>query len=142
MYLKITDTQGKKFPYSMGDLHSDNPGTSFPETPSAETLAAFGVYKVTEVVAPVVDSKTHRHVQDVQNINGTWTQVWTVQQLPQDRAAANVRAHRDGLLADCDWTQVADAPVDKAVWATYRQALRDISKQPGFPWSVVWPESP
>jgi hypothetical protein len=142
MYVKINETQVEKFPYSMGDLYRDNPDTSFPETPSAETLAAFGVYKVTEVVAPVVDSKTHRQVQDVQNINGTWTQVWTVQQLPQDRAAANVRAHRASLLSGCDWTQVADAPVDKAVWAAYRQALRDISKQPGFPWSVTWPVAP
>lgn len=39
-------------------------------------------------------------------------------------------------------TQVADAPVDKAAWATYRQALRDITAQQGFPWNVTWPEQP
>ena len=56
--------------------------------------------------------------------------------------AKNVRASRDEKLKDCDWTQVADAPVDKAVWATYRQALRDITTQSGFPWTVTWPDVP
>ena len=54
--------------------------------------------------------------------------------------AKNVRADRNKRIADCDWTQLPDAPVDAAVWATYRQALRDISKQAGFPWEVTWPE--
>ncbi len=56
--------------------------------------------------------------------------------------AKSVRATRDAKLAECDWTQVADAPVDKAVWATYRQALRDITAQEGFPWTVTYPEQP
>ena len=45
--------------------------------------------------------------------------------IPSDNHEANMRAHRDRLLADSDWTQVADAPVDRDAWATYRQALRD-----------------
>ena len=56
--------------------------------------------------------------------------------------ASAVRQSRSDKLADCDWTQVADAPVDKAVWATYRQALRDITTQDGFPWTVTWPDAP
>ena len=56
--------------------------------------------------------------------------------------AASVRATRGEKLKDTDWTQVADAPVDQAVWATYRQALRDVTAQAGFPWTVEWPEQP
>ena len=56
--------------------------------------------------------------------------------------AKSVRASRDEKLKDCDWTQVADAPVDKAVWATYRQALRDVTTQTGFPWTITWPDEP
>jgi len=56
--------------------------------------------------------------------------------------AKSVRQSRSEKLADSDWTQVADAPVDKTVWATYRQALRDITAQSGFPWSVTWPDAP
>ena len=56
--------------------------------------------------------------------------------------AASVRRSRTEMLKDCDWTQIADSTADKAVWATYRQALRDITTQSGFPWTITWPESP
>lgn len=56
--------------------------------------------------------------------------------------AKAVRDDRNKRLADCDWTQVADAPVDKAAWAAHRQALRDVTAQEGFPWNVQWPEQP
>jgi hypothetical protein len=56
--------------------------------------------------------------------------------------SANARKRRNKLLSASDWTQVADAPVDKAAWATYRQELRDISAQAGFPATVVWPTQP
>lgn len=57
-------------------------------------------------------------------------------------AAAEVRAERDRLLAQSDWTQLADAPVDRAAWVVYRQALRDLPQQAGFPEDVDWPEIP
>ena len=54
----------------------------------------------------------------------------------------SIRAQRNKLLKDSDWTQVSDAPVDKAAWATYRQALRDITEQDGFPVNVEFPAEP
>lgn len=59
-----------------------------------------------------------------------------------DRAAAEIRKERDAKLTESDWTQVADAPVDKTTWVTYRQALRDIPSQAGFPNEVTWPVEP
>ena len=56
--------------------------------------------------------------------------------------AASVRAQRTQLLKDCDWTQIADSTADKTAWATYRQALRDITGQAGFPWTITWPNDP
>jgi hypothetical protein len=56
--------------------------------------------------------------------------------------AERVRDDRNKRLAECDWTQLADSPVDKTVWATYRQELRDITKADGFPWSITWPVKP
>jgi len=53
-----------------------------------------------------------------------------------------IRDERDQLLASSDWTQVADAPVDQSAWAEYRQALRDVPSQKGFPNSIVWPDKP
>jgi len=56
--------------------------------------------------------------------------------------AKSVRSTRNDKLKDCDWTQLADSTADKAAWATHRQALRDITSQPGFPWTIEWPEQP
>lgn len=53
-----------------------------------------------------------------------------------------IRADRNARLSACDWTQLADAPVNSLGWANYRQALRDVPSQPGFPWQVVWPVPP
>ena len=60
----------------------------------------------------------------------------------EQRKADEIRATRNTKLLESDWTQVADAPVDKAAWATYRQALRDITAQSGFPNKVTWPNKP
>lgn len=54
----------------------------------------------------------------------------------------DIRNIRDGLLSISDWTQVADAPVDQAAWAEYRQKLRDVPQQAGFPAEVDWPAKP
>jgi hypothetical protein len=48
--------------------------------------------------------------------NGDILEEWWIERM---------RNHRDRLLVESDWTQVADAPVDQQAWATYRQALRD-----------------
>ena len=63
-------------------------------------------------------------------------------EVQSDRAWAAVRAERDALLAACDWTQVADAPVDAEVWADYRQALRDVPQDFASPDEVVFPAVP
>jgi hypothetical protein len=56
--------------------------------------------------------------------------------------AASTRAARNSKLAACDWTQLADSSADKPSWAAYRQSLRDVTAQAGFPWSVTWPVEP
>lgn len=67
----------------------------------------------------------------------------TVEDIPMTEDEA--RAQRDKLLADTDWTQVLDAPIDaetREAYRTYRQALRDIPEQDGFPETITWPELP
>jgi hypothetical protein len=53
-----------------------------------------------------------------------------------------IRSQRDELLSASDFRMVPDAPWDTTAWATYRQALRDITTQEGFPANVVWPTEP
>lgn len=80
--------------------------------------------------------------------DGTQTVERTEEELEVDRLpciAAQARAQRDKLLADCDWTQTLDAPIDtdtKEAYRVYRQALRDIPQQEGFPRDIIWPELP
>jgi hypothetical protein len=59
--------------------------------------------------------------------------------------AKNIRASRDQLLKDTDWIVTKSVETNTLVpvaWSTYRQALRDITRQDGFPWNVQWPVQP
>jgi hypothetical protein len=85
----------------------------------------------------------------VEQVDGKWYTKYSVTNMDVDAITAkdeeqakSVRASRTEKLKDSDWTQVADAPVDQAAWAEYRQALRDITGQEGFPWTIEWPEQP
>ena len=56
--------------------------------------------------------------------------------------ADDIRRQRYTLLTACDWAMFSDAPTDKNAWTVYRQALRDISNQDGFPENIIWPTPP
>ena len=56
--------------------------------------------------------------------------------------AASVRTDRTKRLAESDWSQIVDSTANKTTWATYRQSLRDVTKQTGFPWTIEWPVAP
>ena len=82
----------------------------------------------------------------VEQVDGKWYTKYSVADIDDEAKTAkdveqakSVRTTRDEKLKDSDWTQIADAPVDKKIWATYRQALRDVPTQSGFPWEVTWP---
>jgi hypothetical protein len=59
-----------------------------------------------------------------------------------DRAAAHARDKRNDLLAATDWTAMADAPTQATEMTAYRQALRDITSQSGWPTTINWPTKP
>ena len=69
--------------------------------------------------------------------------VFTVEQIPDEEKAGQVRSERNARIAATDWTQGKDIPDNiSSVWATYRQALRDVPSQAGFPWDIQWPTQP
>lgn len=139
LYLRIVNGS-IQYPYQIGQLRKDNPYTVLD---SEVALAKYDVYSVAQVTPPEVNALTQRHEQTTPvQVDGKWTQVWRVVDLPEDQAATNVRAERDRRLADTDWTQVLDAPVDRTAWAAYRQQLRNVPQQEGFPFNVVWPTQP
>ena len=61
----------------------------------------------------------------------------------QERKSEKIRAERNRLLSESDWTQANDSPLsetERKKWRVYRQALRDMPSQTNFPHSVAWPE--
>ncbi len=62
---------------------------------------------------------------------------------PLPPTAEEVRAERNGRLFASDYTQLSDVPIsNRSAWVTYRQALRDVPEQAGFPEEVIWPTKP
>ena len=146
--LLAADGSVDRYHYTLTDLRRANPGTSFAKQISDATAAAFNCYPVTPTEPPVDDYTVNIERTAIQQ-DDDWVEQWlstpaTPEQIAERTAAksSDVRTDRNRRLADCDWTQLPDAPVDHAAWATYRQALRDVSSQPGFPWDVQWPEEP
>ncbi len=138
------------YPYSLEMLRVERSNVSFQNIIGPDILAAFGVFEVTSTPPPSFDPIQSEVVETTPVLeNGVWITSWVVVELSDSEKeirqllkASSVRADRDRLLASSDWTQVADAPVDAALWATYRQALRNVPSQAGFPLTVEWPVAP
>jgi len=127
------------------------PNTSFPASgPSDAFLSERGAVKVSlfrehdratqKLVAcsPVVENG-FAYVVKVENK--------TQEELDADAAgkAAQVRAVRDRRLAETDWMVIKHLELNEnipGVWEVYRQALRDVPAQAGFPWDVTFPNQP
>ena len=144
MHLKLTNGQPET--YSIGQLRRDNPQVSFPKVPSNELLASYGVYPYTRPAPSEYDSLTWRLIDgEFVNVNGAWMLPYKLEALPLDQAERNIRSRRDGFLQDTDWVVVKAYERGKSVpttWVLYRQALRDITGQAGFPYAVEWPTKP
>ena len=137
-----------------GEFRQLHPSTSFPQQISEATLNDFGADVVFE--GPQASGGTvyqYSQAAGVEQLDGKWYTKYVLGPVFTDaeqetaykaskdaEQAKSVRTSRDDKLKDCDWTQITDATADKATWATYRQALRDIPAQAGFPWTITWPE--
>ena len=147
MYARIENNQIAEWP--IVNIYQRLPQVSFSEPINHANLPDGFVY-VGPATVPEYDSATQRLALEAPAmVNGSWQQVYSVVDLSAeqlqsnaDSAASAARSTRDAKIAASDWTQVADAPVDQAAWATYRQALRDIPLQSGFPTDIQWPTAP
>lgn len=147
MYLKAENGTVIKFPYSIGRLRKDNPSTSFPRNMTESQFAEHNVYKVTEADKPEFDTATqYLQRQDPVGSNNNWVLGWSIleknaEELAAEEAAlaAAIRSERDSKLAPSDWMGLSDNTMTPE-WAAYRQALRDVPAQEGFPHTVVWPD--
>jgi hypothetical protein len=102
----------------------------------------FGISPLKMVTSPYFDTDTHiREEGDAILVDGVWTQNWIVTDVPEDMRAVNIRRTRTTKLGLSDWRALSDITMS-AEWTTYRQALRDIPAQAGFPNTITWPTEP
>ena len=154
---------------TQGQWRSANPNTSLPRTWKAATLDALNLDAVLRSPAATTTAyQTSARDGVEQDANGNWVEKYIARDMFADttdedgvtttkaehetayqatldaKTATANRTKRDELLSDTDWTQVADAPVDATTWATYRQALRDITSHANWPNLVDadWPTKP
>jgi len=170
MLVKLTNGNVDQFPYTIGQFRRDNPNTSFPAQIPNTILRRYAVYEVTELAKPsydplvqtlvvgtptreVIRMKTEADCTDPETgevdtdqvgqplYGNEWEVSYTAQNMEQATAESNVRARRDSLLQETDWMALSDVTMSSEM-TTYRQALRDIPAQSGFPFSVTWPNKP
>ncbi len=72
----------------------------------------------------------------------TWEVIQSMEMSLRHNSPRNIKKARNDELAKTDWTQLADSSADKAAWAIYRQALRDLPQQSNFPDQISWPTKP
>ena len=151
-------------------FRSEHPNTSFPQVLTVEILDDYDYDPVLEgpqatTVPPYeysqrdgvveVDGQWFTHYiagpvftdyTDDEGVTHTASEQYEAYCFDQDaKQAEAVRKDRDKRLAECDWTQLADSPLDadaKLAWQLYRETLRMVPEQPGFPWNVEWPPVP
>lgn len=150
MYVKVENNEIVQYPYSIEQFRADNRNVSFPSDLSNDILASHGVYPVSNDPAPTYDPTTQRVVKSNTPVlrDGSWVLTKSVVQLTADQitsktltAAKIARARRTKLLQETDWCACSDVTMS-AEMTTYRQALRDVPAQEGFPHNITWPTKP
>lgn len=151
-------------------FRAENPNTSFPDVLTTDIFESFGYDLVFEgpqatTIPPYqysqrdsvveIDGKWYTHYiagpvfhdyVDDQGVTHTAAEQYEAYCFQKDADQGKaVRADRNARLAACDWTQLVDSPLDpdaKAAWQLYRETLRMVPQQPGFPWEINWPPEP
>ena len=153
MFYAKLDANGilERYPYTLTDLRFDKPNVSFPVELDEATVISFGLVPVRPTLPPA-DTYAINLSRTAVLRNSEWVEEWietlaTPEQVTERTIACanDVRQQRNWRLAECDWTQFNDSPLDldgKNAWALYREALRMVPQQEGFPWTVNWPPKP
>lgn len=149
MQIRIRDTGAVMYEAELRSHLLANGGPSFGQL-TPEVMEAIGVDPVFE--GPQAQPTRYQTAfrDGVVQIDGKWYTKYSVAEMEQEakdaldaQQAKSVRAARDAKLAATDWMVIKAVEAGAAVPAdtvAYRQALRDITSQAGFPWELTWPE--
>lgn len=134
---------------------NENPNVSFPTVAwTDELLNEFGYAELWDDGERPATDRYQKVVSGTpeKREDGKWYKTFTVEDCTPEEIAFidsdkkfRTLELRSTLLKNSDWTQLSDVPLtetEKGEWATYRQSLRDIPSQEGYPWDIVWPIAP
>ena len=138
---------------SQGEVRSMYPNTSFPSQWTPALVEELGLDPVFESPTPTTTRYQTAYKDGVeQDAQGRWLWKWSISEMDDETKAAKdaeaakaVRASRDGKLAECDWVVIKNLELNQnipGVWEVYRQGLRDVPAQAGFPYDITWPTKP
>jgi len=152
---------------TINQFKASQPNTSFPKQITTEVLDSYGYDAVLNGAAATVTAPYGVSTRSgVEEIEGKWFTKFIAGPVFTDttdsegvvtsaadneaaykaridsEVATSVRTTRTTKLTESDWTQLADSTADKAAWATYRAALRDLPSAEGFPHTITWPTEP
>ena len=168
MQIRIRTTGAVMYESEFRAYTKANGGPSW-ETTTTEVLEALGadvVFEGPQATGGTVYQYSQR--QGVEQVDGKWHTKYVLGPIFIDQVvdgvtttaaeqevaykaakdidqAKSVRSTRDTKLAESDWRVIKAAETATtldAAWATYRQALRDVTAQSGFPWTITWPDAP
>ena len=151
---------------TQGEIRKLNPNVSLPKVWNSNVYDTLGIDPVLETPKPDTtgDYKVVVRNGAEQDANNNWVQAWVERDMFSDteedgvtttkaeheaayqarldtEAAERVRSERDQKLKDTDWMGMSDVTMSTE-WSTYRQALRDVPSQAGFPHTIIWPAEP
>jgi hypothetical protein len=156
MEIRVRATGAVMFEDELRRFLRENGGPSY-DALTPEVMEEIGVDPILESPQPVNGTVYQYSIRQgvEQGADGQWyakyvlgpsfsnTQEQAEYEAAKDAEQADiVRRERNEKLAACDWTQLSDSPIVGFAWANYRQALRDVPAQEGFPWNVNWPVKP
>ena len=142
IYAKINGTKIEQYPYTLNDLRRENPNVSFPAEMTDEIKATYGIADVNENDKPSFDPLTEEIVEAPMTIVDGVVQINYIKEAADEKEqSSRIRNQRNSHLTGSDWMALTDVTMPEK-WKTYRQALRDIPEQSGFPSNVTWPEPP
>ena len=147
MQIRIRESGAVMYESEFRALH---PNTSMPQLLTEATLKSFDAEVVFEGPQAQPTRYQVAYRNGVELIDGKWYTKYSVSDMTAEAKTAldasqakSMRNQRDRLIAETDWTQGKDiADSVSAKYTTYRQALRDVPAQSGFPWTVQWPTQP
>jgi len=146
MYVLVGDNNTiEKFPFTVQELRRRHKNVSFPAPIPEETLNSFGVYSVVPMSRPSYDLLTSRVITGAVYNGEVWEQSYRIIDLGEDQVKENVAARAANELAETQndamtyLEQNLTVPEDLV---NFRNYMREIESQDGYPYSLSWPTKP